>query len=53
MAMKLFKIICPMCGDEGDIMSCTKRENNLVQLIYICPYCGHSDKETHYLYNDR
>lgn len=51
--MKLFKIICPMCEEEGDIMSCAKREKNLVQLTYICPYCGHSDKETHYLYNDK
>lgn len=53
MSMKLFKIICPMCQQEGKIMSCVERIENLVQIIYICPNCGYSDKETHLLYKDK
>lgn len=52
MSMKYFKLICPMCNEEGEIMSCVHREERLVEITYVCPACGHSDREIHYLYRD-
>lgn len=52
MAMKYFKLVCPMCNDEGEIMSCVQKDDKSVEIVFVCPACGHSDSETHYLYRD-
>ena len=53
-----FKIMC-ICGKEADIMSAVKKkqtinqkEVELVEITFICPYCGNGDVSTHYLYNE-
>ena len=51
-----FKIMCD-CGKEGDIMSAVKKKfgstnAEIVELTFICPYCGNGDAVSHYLYNE-
>lgn len=51
-----FKIMCE-CGKEADIMSAVKKTvgakgTELVELTFVCPYCGNGDATSHYLYNE-
>lgn len=45
-----FKIICPKCNSNADVMSYVRKTKKRVEVNYICPYCGHGDSEENYLY---
>ena len=45
-----FKLVCPKCNEQADVMSYRRTGENLLRAFYICPYCGHGDIEFHYMY---
>lgn len=46
----MFKTVCTLCDKEADIMSFKKIAENMIEVTYVCPYCGNSKEEIHYLY---
>lgn len=49
---KPFKIMCPYCNDEAEVMAYKRIKENKLKIIYICPHCGKGSEENHFLYED-
>lgn len=45
-----FKLICPICKEEGEVMSYSRKEKNKLIVTHICPYCGYCYVDTHFMY---
>jgi exosome complex RNA-binding protein Csl4 len=48
--MNDFKILCKCGSTNGDIFSCEQIDSHVVEIIYICKNCGHTEKRKYYLY---
>lgn len=48
----MIHIICDNCKYEDmDIMSCEQISANEIEIVFVCPMCGQTVTEKHYLYS--